>query len=168
MTKRQLVSVAYLALAFIMTTGYANAGTIRSKAGATASVANKYVSIFQAYINALERHGARIPKGFLGGIRKGRCAVPRHKHPCGMAIDVCQLRRGVVDRRCNLPSPAQIIKIANSVGLTEGAEWTHSDYGHAEIPTGNTTMSARHRRTRQVATRKVAATQRNLPSPGAY
>ena len=56
---------------------------------------------FQAYIDDLENnHGARVL--FMGGIRPGHCS-PSSEHPCGKALDVCQLRRGVVDSRCNLP-----------------------------------------------------------------
>ncbi|MGB8555920.1 MAG: hypothetical protein WCD73_21600, partial [Pseudolabrys sp.] len=44
------------------------------------------------------------------------------------ALDVCQLRRGVVDRRCNLPG-----RVTLGHGLFEGGRWCNSDYGHAQV-----------------------------------
>jgi hypothetical protein len=54
-------------------------------------------------------------------------------HPCGLALDVCQLSRGRVDHRCHLPGPQRIASIARAHGLFEGAEWCHSDYGHVQL-----------------------------------
>ena len=106
-------------------------GTIRSgKTGATAHVAPQYASAFQGYIDELEARGAVVK--FMGGFRPGPCSL-RHEHPCGKALDVCQLRRGVVDRRCNLPGRAQIASIAERHGLFEGGRWCSSDYGHAQV-----------------------------------
>ena len=86
---------------------------------------------FQAYIDDLENnHGARVL--FMGGIRPGHCS-PSSEHPCGKALDVCQLRRGVVDSRCNLPGRRVLGEIAASHGLFEGGRWCNSDYGHAQI-----------------------------------
>ena len=86
---------------------------------------------FQAYIDDLENnHGARVV--FMGGIRPGHCS-PSSEHPCGKALDVCQLRRGVVDLRCNLPGRRVLGEIAASHGLFEGGRWCNSDYGHAQI-----------------------------------
>ena len=86
---------------------------------------------FQAYIDDLENnHGARVV--FMGGIRPGHCS-PSSEHPCGKALDVCQLRRGVVDSRCNLPGRRVLGEIAASHGLFEGGRWCNSDYGHAQI-----------------------------------
>lgn len=105
-------------------------GIIRSaKTGATAHVSPKYVGRFQAYIDDLEAQGATIR--FMGGIRPGKCWTGG-RHPCGMALDTCQLRRGIVDKRCNLPGPASIFAIAARHGLFEGAGWRSSDYGHAQ------------------------------------
>ncbi|MGB7773648.1 MAG: hypothetical protein WBL43_17730 [Pseudolabrys sp.] len=61
------------------------AGVVMSrKTGSRARVGVAYAARFQAYIDDLEaNYGARVL--FMGGIR------------------TCQLRRGVVDRRCNLP-----------------------------------------------------------------
>ncbi len=102
-----------------------------SKTGARARVGVAYAARFQAYIDDLEKnHGARVL--FMGGIRPGRCA-PESEHPCGKALDVCQLRRGVVDPRCSLPGRVALSQIAAAHGLFEGGRWCHSDYGHAQI-----------------------------------
>jgi hypothetical protein len=110
------------------------AGIVRSgKTGATARVAARYVGRFQSYIDAIEASGARVL--FMGGIRRGHCSQ-RHKHSCGMALDVCQLARGVVDARCGLPAAAAIAAMAVRFGLLEGGIWCHGDYGHAEVAPG--------------------------------
>lgn len=107
------------------------AGIVRSaKTGAIARVAARYRDRFQAYVDDLEAAGARVL--FMGGYRGGPCAPPRHKHPCGAALDVCQLARGVVDGRCTLPSPSVTAGLARRHGLTEGAIWCSTDYGHVE------------------------------------
>jgi hypothetical protein len=49
------------------------------------------------------------------------------------ALDVSQLSRGVVDRRCNLPGRVALGRIAASHGLFEGGRWCNSDYGNAQI-----------------------------------
>jgi hypothetical protein len=72
-----------------------------SKTGARASVLRRYAAAFQGYVDELEANGAIIR--FMGGIRPGRCAS-RSLHPCGMALDICQMARGRVDRRCRLPA----------------------------------------------------------------
>lgn len=106
-------------------------GVVRSgKTGATAHVAPRYAAVFQAYVDDLEAHGATVRS--IGGYRPGPCAA-WSEHPCGKALDVCQLARGVVDRRCNLPGRAELITIANRHGLQEGGEWCNSDMGHAQI-----------------------------------
>jgi len=107
-------------------------GIVRSaKTGATARVSPKVSAQFQGYVDDLERAGARVL--FIGGYRKGAC-WSGGRHPCGLALDVCQLSRGRVDRRCNLPGPAAMIRIAAAHGLLEGAVWGNSDYGHAQAP----------------------------------
>jgi len=101
------------------------------KTGARARVGIAHAARFQAYIDDLEtNHGARIL--FMGGIRPGRCSSGR-MHPCGRALDVCQLRRGVVDSRCHLPPRRALDKIASAHGLFEGGRWCNSDYGHAQF-----------------------------------
>ena len=106
---------------------------VSARTGARARVGVAYAARFQAYIDDLENnYGARVL--FMGGIRPGRCS-PSSEHPCGKALDVCQLRRGVVDRRCNLPGRAVIGQIAAAHGLFEGGRWCNSDYGHAQVGT---------------------------------
>jgi len=121
-----------------------NSGTIQSKTGAKAVVGAKYAALFQGYIDDLENNGATIKD--LGGNRRGRCS-PRHMHSCGKAIDVCQLRRGVVRTDCNLPSKEIMARIAADHGLFEGGLWCNSDYGHAQVgvsaPACGTTMMAK-------------------------
>ena len=102
-----------------------------AKTGARARVGVAYAARFQAYIDDLEKNfGARVL--FMGGIRPGRC-LPESEHPCGKALDVCQMKRGVVDPRCNLPGRVVLGQIAVAHGLFEGGRWCHSDYGHAQI-----------------------------------
>ena len=104
---------------------------VSHKTGARARVGVAYAGRFQAYIDDLENnHGARVL--FMGGIRPGRCS-PESQHPCGKALDVCQISRGGVDRRCNLPDRATLAQIASAHGLFEGGRWCHSDYGHAQV-----------------------------------
>ncbi|MGC1983422.1 MAG: hypothetical protein WA711_22215, partial [Pseudolabrys sp.] len=104
---------------------------ISSKTGARTRVGVAYAARFQAYIDDLEKnYGARIL--FMGGLRPGRCSI-FGEHPCGKALDVCQLRRGVVDPRCNLPGHIALGRIAASHGLFEGGRWCNSDYGHAQV-----------------------------------
>ena len=103
---------------------------VSSKTGARARVGIAYAARFQAYINDLEKnYGARVL--FMGGIRPGRC-LPASQHPCGKALDVCQLGWGRVDQRCNLPDRVTLGRIAAAHGLFEGGRWCHSDYGHAQ------------------------------------
>ena len=104
---------------------------ISSKTGARTRVGVAYAARFQAYIDDLEKnHGARVL--FMGGLRPGRCSI-FGEHPCGKALDVCQLRRGVVDPRCNLPGRVALGRIAAKHGLFEGGRWCDSDYGHAQV-----------------------------------
>jgi hypothetical protein len=116
------------------------------KTGARARVGVAHTARFQAYIDDLERnHGARVL--FMGGIRPGHCAS-HSMHPCGRALDVCQLSRGVVDARCHLPPRKTLAQIAAAHGLFEGGRWCHSDYGHAQL--GVTAADCGERRTRIV------------------
>jgi len=105
---------------------------ISHKTGAKAYVSPQYASRFQSYINDLEDHGAQV--FFMGGYRPGRCSSSS-LHPCGKALDVCQLRRGRVDSRCHLPDRRSLAVIAEAHGLFEGGKWCNSDYGHAQIGT---------------------------------
>ena len=104
---------------------------VSAKTGARARVGGAYAARFQAYIDDLEKnYGARVL--FMGGIRRGQCSIAS-EHPCGKALDVCQLRRGVVDPRCNLPGRVTVGRIAAGHGLFEGGRWCDSDYGHAQV-----------------------------------
>jgi len=104
---------------------------VSRKTGARARVGVAHAARFQAYVDDLEaNHGARIL--FIGGIRPGHCASSS-LHPCGRALDVCQLSRGVVDSRCHLPPRRKLAQIASSHGLFEGGRWCNSDYGHAQL-----------------------------------
>ena len=115
---------------------------ISHKTGARTRVGGAYVARFQAYINDLEdNYGARIL--FMGGIRRGRCSI-YSEHPCGKALDVCQLRRGVVDPRCHLPNRAALGRVAASHGLFEGGRWCDSDYGHAQVGVTASACADRH------------------------
>ena len=125
----------------------AQAGVVHSKFGAKATVGDAYTAKFQAYIDDLESNGAVIR--FMGGIRRGKCSS-RHMHPCGRAIDICQLGRGRVDHRCKLPSRSVIAGIAARHGLFEGGQWCNNDYGHAQAGVsaaacGERTLAARSR-----------------------
>jgi hypothetical protein len=136
----------FIACAILLLATSANATTITShKTGARANVGSQHAAAFQAYINDLEASGARVR--FMGGIRPGRCSS-RHMHPCGRALDVCQLSRGVVDHRCNLPGPSQMAAIAARHGLFEGGQWCHSDYGHAQVGVSAPACGGHHYATR--------------------
>lgn len=126
-----------------------NAGVVVShKTGAKARVGAAYAARFQAYIDSIEAAGARVL--FMGGIRRGRCSSG-HRHPCGMALDVCQKSRDRVDARCRLPDRRSLARIASSVGLFEGGQWCHGDYGHAQVgvsaaPCGETRFASARRK----------------------
>jgi hypothetical protein len=132
---------------------------VSTKTGARARVGVAHAARFQAYIDDLEKnHGSRVL--FMGGIRPGRCA-PASEHPCGKALDVCQLRRGVVDSRCNLPDRVTLGRIAAAHGLFEGGRWCHSDYGHAQIDvTAAACGDTRIRMVRRAAAEPVGDTPR--------
>jgi hypothetical protein len=121
---------------------------VSKKTGATARVGVAYAARFQAYIDDLEASGAVVR--FMGGIRRGHCWIGG-LHPCGKALDVCQLARGRVDGRCHLPGRDALARIASAHGLFEGGQWCNSDYGHAQVGVtaaacSNTMSASRHRR----------------------
>ena len=134
------------------------------KTGARARVGVAYAARFQAYIDDLERnHGARVL--FMGGIRPGHCAS-YSLHPCGKALDVCQLSRGVVDARCHLPPRRTLAQIAAAHGLFEGGRWCHSDYGHAQL--GVTAGDCGDRGTRIVQRQSAPAAGRRAAASVSY
>ena len=111
--------------------GVSGGGIVRShKTGATARVSVAFASTAQAVVDDLEQnYGAAIK--FMGGYRRGPCAS-WSLHPCGLAIDLCQLARGVVDGRCNMPSRAIEEKVARAHGAYSGGEWCNNDRGHIQ------------------------------------
>jgi hypothetical protein len=135
-----LARLATAGLCAAVLTASAQAATITSKAGGRASVSPRYAARFQAFVNDLEAHGAVVK--FMGGYRSGVCGQA-NKHPCGMALDVCQLSRGVVARGqvwggrkqpdCRLPDKAEMSAIARAHDLFSGGDWCRpDDYGHVE------------------------------------
>lgn len=142
-------------------------GVVRSKkTGATAVVGASHAAAFQAYIDDLESRGAIIR--FMGGIRRGKC-WSGGMHPCGKALDVCQLSRGRVDSRCHLPGRHEIASIASSHGLFEGGRWCSSDYGHAQVgesaaACGSRTFAARSRHRRVADANPQFNNQASLPN----
>ena len=133
--------------------GNAAGFVISSKTGIRVRVGIRYAARFQAYIDDLENnHGVRVL--FMGGIRPGSCSRSS-EHPCGKALDVFQLRRGVVDPRCKLPGRAELGQIAASHGLFEGGRWCNSDYGHVQVDTTPACGEGR----RYVARKKTAEPQ---------
>ena len=141
--------------------GNAAGFVISSKTGTRARVGIRYAARFQAYIDDLENnHGVRVL--FMGGIRAGSCSRSS-EHPCGKALDVCQLRRGVVDPRCKLPGRAALGQIAASHGLFEGGRWCNSDYGHVQVDTTPACGEAR----RYIARKMTAEPQAWAQNPPA-
>ncbi len=134
-------------------------GIVKSrKTGALARVGAAYAARFQAYIDDLEaNYGARV--FFMGGTRPGRCSRSS-EHPCGKALDVCQLRRGVVDPRCKLPGRITLGQVAAAHGLFEGGRWCNSDYGHAQV--GVTAGACGDRRVRIVRQRTAPASEARI------
>ena len=131
-TKSTIAAVRHPSLA-LDANGNPTGVIVSAKTGARARVGRTYAARFQAYIDDLEsNYGARVL--FMGGIRPGRCSSSS-EHPCGKALDLCQLRRGVVDRRCKLPSRVVLGQVAAAHGLFEGGRWCNSDYGHAQVGT---------------------------------
>ena len=118
------------------------------KTSAKAVVGCAHVAAFQAYVDDLEGGGATIY--FMGGTRRGKC-WSGGLHPCGKALDVCQLSRGRVAAKCHLPGRQALIQIAARHQLTEGGIWCNSDMGHVQVgmtagPCGSTLAAKRHGR----------------------
>ena len=106
---------AVIFVALIVSMSYAQAGTVRTKSGARAYVADSATSKFQCLVDALENQGYRIK--FMGGYRK-HGSVRGSLHPRGLALDINQYRRNVTRPRM----PRSEIELANSCGLVAGAQ----------------------------------------------
>lgn len=143
---------------------------VSRKTQAKARVGCAHVAAFQAYVDDLEAGGAVVR--FMGGVRRGKC-WSGGLHPCGKALDVCQLSRGRVDPRCHLPGRREIADVAERHGLVEGGRWRHSDYGHAqvggyagiavaEMSRHSTALTARSHRRQRVSVAAAVATDDRL------
>lgn len=104
----------------------ADAGTVRSKSGATAIVADSAVSAFQCFIDRLEAQG--YPIHFMGGWRK-HGSVRHSLHPAGLALDINQYSRN----RTKPPMPGNEAELANICGLVSGRQWRNADSGHEQV-----------------------------------
>lgn len=102
------------------------AGTVRSRHGATAQVADSSTSQFQCLVNALDAQG--YPVRFMGGYRK-HGSVRASLHPLGLALDINQTSRNRTTPRM----PGNEIALANSCGLISGRQWRHADSGHFQL-----------------------------------
>lgn len=124
-----------LVLGIITFSSIAQASTVSSSKGATASVASSAVYAFQCIINKLEAQGYRI--AFMGGWRR-HGSVRGSLHPAGLALDINQYSRNVTRPRM----PSNEVQIANSCGAISGAQWRNGDSGHFQI--GGWGSSSRH------------------------
>ena len=116
------------AIALVCALANADAATIRSKSGATAQVAGQWAHKFQCLVNKIDASGFHIK--FMGGYRPGPC-WSGGKHPCGMALDICQLSRDVT---CPGFPRAASTKFALACGLFPGSLWKRNpDTGHFEV-----------------------------------
>lgn len=124
-------------LLFIAST--ADAGTVRSKSGASATVADSVVPTFQCLINELDLQ--RYPIKNMRGCGKG--SVRGSLHPSCKALDINQTHRNVTVPRM----PKNEIALANGCGLISGAQWhRRPDSGHFQFG-GWSGTPARHHRT---------------------
>lgn len=94
---------------------------------------------FHSFCANLVAHGLKIV--LAGGWRPGRCS-DGHRHPCGLAIDINQVRRNVVVRRF----PRGITAIARHYGLVSGGIWCDADLGHFEVYDGTNAPACHHHR----------------------
>lgn len=94
----------------------AHAGTIRSKSGVVAEVADRAASAFQCLANRLERRGIRSASwAVIGGTGPlGPACIP-----AGPALDINQLARNVTRPRM----PHNEIALANACGPIFRAQW---------------------------------------------
>lgn len=124
----------------LFTIGAAQAGTIRSRSGATAQVSPSATGAFQCLVDKLDATGYQIK--FMGGFRR-HGSVAASKHPHGLALDINQYARNIVRPAL----PAGTTAMAAGCGLFHGAIWRRADAGHFEVPrSGRLEVSARSRR----------------------
>lgn len=109
---------------------------IRAVSGATACVAHRAASSFQAFVTALEATGYRID--FMGGWRAHGSCYQCNMHPRGLAIDINQTGRNRVTRRF----PPGVTALAAQYGLLHGAVWHNADAGHFELMSESPTAQA--------------------------
>jgi len=116
----------FLAAALLCLPTLSLAGTVHSKSGATARVADRAVSAFQCLVRKLDAAG--YPIRFMGGWR-ARGSVKASLHPSGLALDINQVARNVTRPRM----PRNEIALAHSCGLIAGAQWGWADSGHFQL-----------------------------------
>ncbi|WP_296741479.1 hypothetical protein [Mesorhizobium sp.] len=121
-----MIRTAFLAACLCTLATLAHAGTVRSKSGAVAHVADRAAGAFQCLVNRLERQG--YPIRFMGGWRR-HGSVRASLHPAGLALDINQLARNVTRPRM----PHNEIALANACGLISGAQWGWADSGHFQL-----------------------------------
>lgn len=115
-----------LALALACVASNAEAGTVRSRSGATAHVADRAVRHFQCLVDKLDASGYKIR--FMGGWRK-HGSVKRSLHPAGLALDINQYSRNVTRPRI----PKAATAMARACGLIHGEVWGWADAGHFQL-----------------------------------
>jgi hypothetical protein len=124
-----VLTITFFGIMLSATAVRAELVTISSKAGGNARVDSSVKDSFVAFIEDFEEAGGTIL--FMGGWRShgscSRCLM----HPRGLALDICQHARNVVDSRCRFPPNATAL--ADQHGLYHGAQWNNKDTGHFEI-----------------------------------
>jgi hypothetical protein len=115
-----------IAMALLCLPATSFAGTVRSRSGATAHVADSATGAFQCLVSRLD--GAGYPIHFMGGWRR-HGSVSHSLHPSGLALDINQYGRNVV--RPHLP--VGTTAMANDCGLIHGASWDTADAGHFQL-----------------------------------
>ena len=114
------------ALAFACVASSSHAGTVRSRSGATAHVADRAVSAFQCLVDRLDASGYRIR--FMGGYRR-HGSVKHSLHPAGLALDINQYARNITRPRI----PPTATSMARACGLIHGEVWGWADAGHFQL-----------------------------------
>jgi hypothetical protein len=112
----------------VVSSRHAESGMVKASSGAVAHVAAHVAGAFQCVINKLESEG--YPVKFMGGWAS-HGHIRHSLHYAGLALDINQIGRNVTRPRM----PANEVSLANSCGLTSGAQWRHADSGHFQIAT---------------------------------